>query len=140
MVKTIKFENQSVEVDTSAGWLYVYRNQFGNDILQDVFPLIISVLETLAEKDGDEIGSGEIADMVMKFVGFELTTVYNIFWALAVNANEDIEPPLVFFKSFDKIPLDVLLPEIFTLVVESSVSSKNAAGLLEQIKTKSKSA
>ena len=78
--------------------------------------------------------------MVMKFVGFELTTVYNVFWALAANANEDIEPPLVFFKSFDKIPLDVLLPEIFTLVVESSVSSKNAAGLLEQIKTRSTSA
>lgn len=137
MIKTLQFEDHSVEVDTSAGWLYTYRKQFGNDVLQDIFPVIMGVLETLANDDreqGESVAPETIIEMAFKFAGFELTTMYNIFWAMAANANPKIKPPITFFNQFDTLPVDVLAPEIFTMVIESSVSSKNAKGLLETSK------
>lgn len=138
MVKTIEFEGHSVDVDTSAGWLYTYRKQFGNDVLQDIFPIILGVLETLAESgaETEEIRVDTIAEMFLKMAGFELTTLFNIFWAMAANANPKIKPPISFFNQFENIPVDILAPEIFSMVIESSVSSKNSASLLESLKTR----
>jgi hypothetical protein len=65
--------------------------------------------------------------------GLETTTILQILWALAYNEDKSIGQPMEFFNNFEAFPVDEILPELFTAVVESSVSSKNAKRLLSLI-------
>lgn len=146
MIKTVQIENQQVEVNTSAGWLYVYRNQFGRDILPDIMPIIESILAAAAsilEESKGEISAetalqafnnDAMVDAFVKMAGMELVTVFNIFYAMAKNADKTIPQPEDFFNEFEKFPVDEVMPELFYLIVESSVSSKNATSLLEKLR------
>ena len=152
MIKTVQFEGHSVEINTSAGWLFVYRRQFGRDILPDIMPVIESILAAVAEllegAETDEISLKEIAEAAQtgalveaftKMAGMELMTVYQIFYAMAKNAEKNIQPPEEYFNSFEVFPLDVIMPEMFRGIVESSISSKNSKSLLEMIRKKTRS-
>lgn len=152
MIKTVQFEGHSVEINTSAGWLFVYRRQFGRDILPDIMPVIESILAAVAEllegAETDEISLKEIAeaaqtgalvDAFTKMAGMELMTVYQIFYAMAKNAEKNIQSPEDYFNSFEVFPLDVIMPEMFRGIVESSISSKNSKSLLEMIRKKTRS-
>lgn len=146
MIKTIEFEGQKVELNTSAGWLFAYKNRFGHDIFPDLMPIIESVIGALAsllESGETELNAGNvrglmddetITDAFIKLAGMELTTVYQVLWAMAYNADRSIGGPEDFFNSFEKFPLDVIIPELFTAIVESSVSSKNGMRLLGALK------
>ena len=146
MIKTIEFEGQKVELNTSAGWLFVYRNRFGHDIFPDLMPIIESIVGAIAtmlengeaEVTPDSIkklmNDDTITDAFIKLAGMELTTVYQVLWAMAYNADKSIGGPEDFFNSFEKFPLDVVIPELFTAIVESSVSSKNVERLLNGLK------
>lgn len=146
MIKTIEFEGQKVELNTSAGWLFVYRNRFGHDIFPDLMPIIesiVSAIATMLESGKAEItpdnmkdlmNDDTITDAFIKLAGMEITTVYQVLWAMAYNADKGIGGPEDFFNSFEKFPLDVVIPELFTAIVESSVSSKNGERLLNGLK------
>ena len=147
MIKTIEFEGQKVELNTSAGWLFAYKNRFGHDIFPDLMPIIESVVGALAsllESGETELNAGNvkglmddeaITDAFIKLAGMELTTIYQVLWAMAYNADKSIGSPEDFFNSFEKFPLDVIIPELFTAIVESSVSSKNGMRLLKALKS-----
>lgn len=146
MIKTIEFEGQKVELNTSAGWLFAYKNRFGHDIFPDLMPIIESVVGALAsllESGETELNAGNvkglmdddtITDAFIKLAGMEITTVYQVLWAMAYNADKSIGGPEDFFNSFERFPLDVIIPELFTAIVESSVSSKNGMRLLKALK------
>lgn len=146
MIKTIEFEGQKVELNTSAGWLFVYRNRFGHDIFPDLMPIIESVvgaIATMLENGEAEVtpdgiknlmNDDTITDAFIKLAGMEITTVYQVLWAMAYNADKSIGGPEDFFNGFEKFPLDVVIPELFTAIVESSVSSKNGERLLNGLK------
>ena len=148
MIKSIQFENDKIEINSSAGWLYAYRRQFGHDILPDIMPVIESILKAIAgvvEDSGGVINENTIAqavendsliDAFVKMAGMELTTVYNIVWAMAYNKDKTIPDPEEYFNRFETLPVDVIMPEIFMAVVDSSVSSKNAQRLLAAMKSK----
>ena len=146
MIKTIEFEGQKVELNTSAGWLFAYKNRFGHDIFPDLMPIIESVvgaIATMLENGEAEVtpdgikklmNDDTITDAFIKLAGMEITTVYQVLWAMAYNADKSIGGPEDFFNSFEKFPLDVVIPELFTAIVESSVSSKNGERLLNGLK------
>lgn len=146
MIKTIEFEGQKVELNTSAGWLFVYRNRFGHDIFPDLMPIIESVvgaIATMLENGEAEVtpdgiknlmNDDTITDAFIKLAGMEITTVYQVLWAIAYNADKSIGGPEDFFNGFERFPLDVVIPELFTAIVESSVSSKNGERLLNGLK------
>ena len=146
MIKTIEFEGQKVELNTSAGWLFVYRNRFGHDIFPDLMPIIESIvgaIATMLENGEAEVtpdgiknlmNDDTITDAFIKLAGMEITTIYQVLWAMAYNADKTIGGPEDFFNSFEKFPLDVIIPELFTAIVESSVSSKNGERLLNGLK------
>lgn len=150
MIRKIEFENQSIEIESSAGWLYAYRRQFGHDILPDVMPVIESILKAIAgvvESSGGVFNEKTIAEAVendslidafVKMAGMEVTTVFNIVWAMAYNKDKTISGPEEYFNEFEIFPIDIVLPEIFMAVVDSSVSSKNAQRLLTAIKSTAK--
>ena len=146
MIKTIQIDDRSVEINTSAGWFYEYRENFGHDILPDIMPILESVLNATASvlsESGGKFNEKEIlkamnnellVDAFMKMAGLEIITMYNIFWAMAKNANRKIEQPRDYFNDFDVFPMDEILPQMFVGIVDSSISSKNAKSLLEKIR------
>lgn len=146
MHRKIEFEGQSIEVNTSAGWLYSYRSRFGHDILPDLMPIIESVLGALAsvleESKGEltdktiiaALNNDAFVDAFIKLAGMEVITIYNILWAMAYNADHSIQGPEDFFNGFEKVPVDIIVPELFYAVIDSSVSSKNAERLLGRLK------
>ena len=153
MIKTITLGGQPVEINSSMGWLYLYRNQFGHDILPDVMPLIEAVVAgigdyySVAARDGeldakdvvDLMNSDAIVEMFIKLAGLEFTTLLNIFWALAKNGNRKIPAPEEFVNGFDRLPIDELAPALLYVIVDSSVSSKNAKSLLPRLEKATRS-
>lgn len=149
MKKLVKINNdQSVELNGSLGWLYVYREQFGHDILPDIMPMIESGLTTavklmqgvedqevltqtnLLNAIDDEI----LNDAFINLSGLELTTVLNIVWAMAKNSDDQISSPELFFNEYERLPLDKIIPVVIRMIIESSISSKNVKSLLTMIK------
>lgn len=142
MKKTIKIKEHPVELNSSLGWLYCYREQFGHDILPDLMPALESLLtlsvgvlnsgadpkDVLAALDSDTI-----SDAMINMIGLESVTVLNIIWSLAKNADDDLPDPRSFYGEFDAFPIDTVAPVAFRMIIESSVSSKNAKSLLERL-------
>lgn len=145
MIKKINInKSQSIELSSSLGWLIIYREQFGHDILPDIMPIIESGLTTAVKvmQNSDE---GEVSiidnlddtiltDAFISLSGLEFTTMLNIIWAMAKKADSDIESPEDFYDRFETLPLDNILPVVIKMIINSMVSSKNAKRLLGMMK------
>lgn len=142
MKKTINIENQPIEVNSSMGWLFIYREHFGHDILPDILPLCDAFLEALIElygtgDDGDiisKLNDVTIEKILIPLSGIEMTTIINIFWAMAKNADPYLAEPKTWVNKFDVFPIDEIVVEIFTLIIDSSISSKNSQSLQAKLK------
>lgn len=150
MIKSIKInKDQSVELNGSAGWFFVYRESFGHDILPDIMPIIESGL-TMAVNllqgigvgaDGsvdasprqivESIDDSVLNDLFINLSGLESTTIMQIVWAMAKNADDDIPSLRTWLNQFDVFPLDDILPKAVRLIIDSTVSAKNARRLLK---------
>lgn len=149
MEKTIKIGEKEVRLNNNVGWAMTYRDQFGHDILQTLTPMFASALDVvggiiaqtgktkdfaledlLAVMDGDSL-----LDALAHIGTFEFVDVINLTWALAKTADEDLPDPKVWVREFDTFPIDVIVPEVFGLLIGGLVSSKNLRRL-EEIKTK----
>lgn len=154
MIKTIEInDTQKFDVNSAAGWLFIYRSQFGHDILPDLLPLIegiasaaINVVPQIDTNQEDidvntvlsKVDMADVSDLIYSFAGLESITVINILWAMAKNANRNIETPETWINQFEVFPLDTIIPELFELIIKSSVSSKNAKSLQNLFKTTKK--
>ena len=154
MIKTIEInDTQKFDVNSAAGWLFIYRSQFGHDILPDLLPMIegiasaaINVIPQIDTK-GEEIDvntvlshldMSDVSELIYSFAGLETVTIINILWAMAKNANKSIETPETWVNQFEVFPIDTIVPELFELIIQSSVSSKNAKSLQNLFKTSKK--
>lgn len=144
MIKTIKInKEQSVTLNSAAGWFLVYREQFGHDILPDIMPMIEGVLtagiNVLKNTGGDVSIEGVdneiLTDFFISLSGLESVAVLQIVWAMAKNNDDNIAPPEIWFNQFDVFPFDVIMPKVIRMIIDSSVSEKNAKRLLNAIKT-----
>ena len=153
MIKTIEVnDHQSFDVNSAAGWLFIYRSQFGRDILPDLLPMVEGVLDAIVKLmpsvdiDTEEISvesftkafnEDTISDLLVSFGGLEAITFINILWAMAKNADKKIKPPQEWVNQFETFPLDTIVPELFELIIASSMSTKNASRLANlKLKTK----
>ena len=131
---------REITLDNNLAWLMEYQDQFGEDILPTLMPLIMSVadlLGSLADSDVDLnkvstkeilkiLKSEESLDAFFKFSAFKTTDLINIIWALAKTADDTIDPPKKWIRQFeDGFPLDLILPKATTLVARGVMSSKN---------------
>lgn len=152
MRKDIIIGDQSVEVNTSAGWLFVYREQFGRDVLSDVVPLLdafagastdfakaiykgktekeiksieeVNVFEVLQTIDPDTL-----QELIYKAASVESVTIMKILWAMAKNAGGSIPAPIEWANSFEKMPLDEVIPELADSIMEALASTKKYQSL-----------
>lgn len=152
MITNIMIDSHPVEINTSAGWFYCYREQFGHDIMADMYPLIASIAGAAAEvlqdavkkNDGTEVihvedlvkhlDSDIVQDAVARLSGMEITTVINILWAMVKNNAPDTPEPRRFINQFERLPMEEVVPALFEAIIESSASSKNSESLLKRMK------
>lgn len=131
MKKTYKFTTKhSVELDSSAGWIFLYREQFGKDILPDLLAYIGAIAEAVAdigEKDISEV----VDNAVVSLSAGELTSLLSVVWAMAKNADDTIPGPVEFWKQFDRIAWDEIGPGIFWQLLESNLSKKKIQAMKE---------
>lgn len=146
MKKTIKIDDeQKFEINSSSGWLYAYQEQFGHDVLPVLLPAAEALLQTMADlmKDsksdnvGDILAAADeetISNAFITLSGMQLTTVTNIVWSMAKNANDSIESPREWLNSFDVFPWDIVVPQVLSAALEACISKKKFEKLKETIK------
>ncbi len=149
MIKTVKFGKNEILMDNNIGWTMVYRDQFGQDIIPSLMPLLAGVVEMVSgiiETAGDKkefsmetiaelSESGKLEEAIIKAASAEFVDFINITWALAKNADDSIPEPREWVKQFDEFPVDVIGPEVFKLVFKGMVSSKNLKRMGAMIKS-----
>lgn len=124
-------KKKEIKINTSWNWAYIYQDYFGHDIIPDLVPLIDTFIETLSglingsETDEEDLGS--------KLYGMEITTVTNVIWALAKNADDSIPEVREWLDGFDEFPLDIILPEVLDALAGSMMSTKKAELLRGQL-------
>ena len=146
MKKTIKIDDeQKFEINSSSGWLYAYQEQFGHDVLPVLLPAAEALLQTMADLMKDS-KSDNVADILaaadeetisnafITLSGMQLTTVTNIVWSRAKNANDSIESPREWLNSFDVFPWDIVVPQVLSAALEACISKKKFDKLKETIK------
>ena len=149
MIKTVKFGKNEILMDNNIGWTMVYRDQFGQDIIPSLMPLLAGVVDMVSgiiETAGDKkessmetiaelSESGKLEEAIIKAASAEFVDFINITWALAKNADDSIPEPREWVKQFDEFPVDVIGPEVFKLVFKGMVSSKNLKRMGAMIKS-----
>lgn len=145
MESTIRIGEQDVRVNNRAGWTITYRDQFGRDIVPTLMPLLaggLDLISGLIRETGktDDIRVGDIlaitdGDTLMNaFIhlsGFEFVEILNITWAMAKEADDSIPDPKTWIRQFETFPVDVIVPEVVSLVFKGMMSSKNLERLRE---------
>lgn len=147
MIKTITIdEGQSFEINSSNGWLYIYQEQFGHDVLPVLLPaaeaIIQALVDVMKDNNSDDIAEilkaadGEtVSNMFITLSGMQLTTVLNIVWSMAKNAKHDIAAPQEWVNSFDVLPWDVVVPQALSAALEACISKKKFEKIRETMGT-----
>lgn len=147
MITTIKIsEKESFNINSSAGWFLKYRAQFGHDILPDLLPAVESIIKVgVSLIDGGKelnqdnflkaIDGDTIEDALFTLSGLEFTTLFNITWAMAKNADNSIGSPEDWLNQFEIFPVDEIAPVVFKAAVKGCMSSKNAKRLDRMMKS-----
>ena len=149
MIKTVKIGSKEVILDNNVGWTLIYRDQFGQDIIPSIMPLLAGALDVVSglfqeAGDKEEISIDTLAKLadgdalinaMVHIGGFEFVDFLNITWAMAKNADDSIPEPREWIKGFDEFPIDVIGVEVVKLIFKGMVSSKNLKRLNAKIKS-----
>ena len=137
MEKKVKLDSKnSILLDNNVGWLFIYKDQFGRDIVPSLLPVLFAGIDLVFgiynELCGEisrekimQIDPAALTDAIYAAAGIEAVDLLNIVWALAKNADDEIPEPREWVRQFDTFPLDVIAPAVFELVFKSMVSTKN---------------
>ena len=136
MIKPIKFnDNCELELSNNIGWAMEYREQFGHDIIPDLLPAVSAIVSLLGELDGKhfdlkKIDKDVLQDALINLAGLQFVDFINLCWAMAKTADDKTPSPKKWVKLFDDgFYLDTVAPEVFGLLVEGLISSKNLSSL-----------
>ena len=137
MEKKIKLDSKtSITLNNNVGWLFLYKDQFGRDIVPTLVPVLnagIDLVFGVYKETGGKISKDTImsidtdalTDAIYNAAAIEAVDMLNIVWALAKNADDEIPEPREWFRQFDAFPVDVVAPAVFELVFKGMVSTKN---------------
>lgn len=137
MEKKIKLDGKtSITLNNNVGWLFLYKDQFGRDIVPTLVPVLnagIDLVFGVYKETGGKISKDSImsidtdalTDAIYNAAAIEAVDLLNIVWALAKNADDEIPEPREWFRQFDAFPVDIVAPAVFELVFKGMVSTKN---------------
>ena len=149
MEKTVQIGNKEVRLNNNIGWAIDYRDQFGQDIIPTLLPMVAAALDLikgLLEEVEDTnnlewrdilrlIDGDTLFDALIHLGGLEFRDFINITWAMAKCADDSIPEPRTWVKEFEVFPVDELAPTVFNLIFTGVVSSKNLTRLKDIKKT-----
>lgn len=146
MYKTIKIDGQEIKFSTSLSWAFIYKAQFGHDPLTMFVPILKSVLKALIllpdgfhdlDKDklkemSDEgsIDEYDLDDILNVLYDIETIEIFNLIWAFAKNADDEIPEPMKWYGQFSNFPLDIVIKDLAPAVIQSVVSTKKYKALM----------
>ena len=102
MEKKVKIDSKnSLKLNNNVGWLFIYKDQFGRDIVPTLVPVLnagIDLVFGIYKETGGkftkdsimQIDTDALTDALIQATAIEATDLINITWALAKNADEDI--------------------------------------------------
>lgn len=138
MKKVITIGDKDIELNNNVAWVMEYRDQFGKDIVPSLMPLLATMIEGLAsvvsEAGGEKLEisalasavEGRAMEILLPLFQIEMVdVVINVTWAMAKAADDNILPPKQWVKQFEEFPLDVVVPNVYELILKGFVSSKN---------------
>ena len=139
MEKTITIGGKDVRLSNNISWAMIYRNQFGQDIVPTILPMIAGMVDVVggliseAEdpnritiKDLAKLADGDALIDALGHIGAaEFVDFINITWSMAKVCDDNLPEPERWVRQFDQFPLDVIAPEVFGLILDGIVSSKN---------------
>lgn len=137
MEKKVKLDSKnSILLNNNVGWLFIYKDQFGRDIVPSLVPVLNAGIDLVfgiyKELGGNitkerlmQVDPAALTDAIYAMAGIESVDLIHIVWALAKNADEEIPEPREWVKQFDVFPIDIIAPEVYNLVFKSMVSTKN---------------
>lgn len=138
MEKIINIEGVDLKLNNQVAWTMEYKDQFGKDIVPVIMPMISAIVEGLAsvisETDTNNLTAKQISEafqgrsmeiLLPMFQVEFVDIILNVTWALAKCADETIPEPKRWIRQFETFPLDVIVPEVYELVMQGFVSSKN---------------
>lgn len=149
MEKTINIGTKDVRLNNNIGWTIDYRDQFGQDIIPTLMPMLAAALDLikglLEEAENTEniewkdilktIDGDTLLDALIHLGGLEFRDFINITWAMAKCADDTIPEPRTWVKQFEVFPVDEIAPVIFELIYKGVVSSKNLTRLKDMKKS-----
>lgn len=147
MIKTITLdEGRELTLSNNVGWLLVYKDQFGHDIVPSLIPVLnagIDLIYGLYRATGgqldrdvlEKVDPEDLEDAIYKLAGFEAVDLLNVVWAMAKNADDKLPEPKKWFNTFETFPLDIIVPAVFDLLYKGMVSSKNSKRLQEALES-----
>lgn len=146
MIKTINIDGKDVKFSFSLASFYIYKNQFGQDALSVILPLISDVVNaidpSILVNDGEVSTeqlvkvSGSVFDEI---VSAEITELADIIWAFAKAADDSIPEPALWYATFEEFPLVDVGKELLPCLYDSLVSKKKILKNTQTTKTKKKS-
>lgn len=144
MEKTVNIGNKSVRLSNNVGWTMIYKDQFGQDIIPTLMPMIAAMLDVvsgviqatgktseieaedlLAVLDGDTL-----INAALHISGLEFTDLIKMTWSMAKALDDNLPEPKVWVRDFEVFPVDEVVPAVFELALKGVMSSKN----LERLK------
>ena len=131
MIKTIKIDGKDVKFSFSLASFYIYKNQFGQDALSVILPLLADVIGAIDPEiivENGEISSEKLVktagDIFDQIISVEITEIADIIWAFAKAADDEIPEPALWYGSFEEFPLFDVGKEILPCLYDSLVSKK----------------
>ena len=119
----IKIDKKTkIKINVNNNWLFIYKDYFGNDILPDVVPIVDTVMSALGNLMlGEDIDVDAIED---RMYALEFTTVNQIVWSLAKNADDSIPDIREWNDTFEEFPLDVIIPQVADAMLSFYMTKK----------------
>lgn len=145
MIKTIKIDGKDVKFSFSLASFYIYKNQFGQDALSVILPLIADIANAIDPEDisSDGVISSDkifkvVCDVLDQMVNVEITEMADIIWAFAKAGDEEIPEPAKWYGEFEEFPIYDVGKEIFPCLYESLISKKKISESIQIAKKKTK--
>lgn len=139
MEKTIMIDEKPVRFKMNAAFTYVFKRQFGKDILTMVMPLVSELLSSADEvfkKDAKDLKPSDIAGLLEDVYSLEIVDIQNIIWTMAKLADDEIQEPALWYSQFEEFAIFDVASELATVFFGSLVSKKKLENLRKIVKKK----
>ncbi|MGP1567933.1 MAG: hypothetical protein ACTTHM_04395 [Peptoanaerobacter stomatis] len=137
MEKTLIIDGREIQFKSNASLSYIYKGQFGKDLLTSLMPVFSDILSGLDdifeklqqdEKDiketKDDIKPSDIANILENVYSLELVDIQNIIWTMAKSANPKIPEPVLWYAEFEEFEIIDVAIQLAPMLLNSLISKK----------------